>query len=50
MVRPDLIPERYPWFAYRTWQRLFTCDDAVLRRFVPKGVFYNCVLTGTAPR
>lgn len=50
MLRPGLLPERYPWWAYRVWQRLFAFDDAIARRFVPKGGFYNCILTGIAPR
>ncbi|MGH3666253.1 MAG: class I SAM-dependent methyltransferase [Egibacteraceae bacterium] len=49
MLRPGLLPDRYPWCAYRTWQRLFAFDEAVARRVVAKGVFYNCILSGTAP-
>ncbi|MPZ89557.1 MAG: methyltransferase domain-containing protein [Nitriliruptorales bacterium] len=49
MLRPGLLPERYPWWAYRVWQRLFAFDDTIARRFLPKGVFYNCILTGIAP-
>ncbi|CAN5279270.1 class I SAM-dependent methyltransferase [soil metagenome] len=48
MVRPGLLPDRYPWFAYRTWQRLFRLDEA-LAGIVPQGAFYNTILTGTAP-
>jgi len=49
MVRPGVLPDGYPWFAYRTWQRLFAFDEMVAQRFVPKGVFYNCILTATVP-
>lgn len=49
MVGADRLPAGYPWFAYRLWQRLFAFDDAVAARFVPKGAFYNCILTATAP-
>lgn len=49
MLRPGVLPGRYPWFAYAVWRRLFAFDDAVARRVVPKGAFYNCILTGTAP-
>jgi ubiquinone/menaquinone biosynthesis C-methylase UbiE len=48
MLRPGLLPDRYPWFAYRTWQRLFRLDEA-LTAIVPQGAFYNTILTGTAP-
>lgn len=48
MVGLDRLPNGYPWFAYRLWQRLFAFDDAIAARFVPKGLFYNCVLTATA--
>ena len=49
MLRPGLLPDGYPWFAYRTWQRLFAFDEAVARRVVPKGAFYNCLLAASAP-
>lgn len=48
MVGVDRLPARYPWAAYRVWQGLFTFDDAVASRLVPKDVFYNCILTATA--
>ena len=48
LVRPGLLPDAYPWFAYRTWQALFAADE-VARRVVPRDWFYNCILTGTAP-
>jgi len=50
MVRPEIIPARYPWFAYRLWQRLYAFDERVASRFVPKQAFYNCILSATAPR
>ena len=49
MVRADRLPARYPWMVYRTWQRLFAFDELVASRIVPKGAFYNCILTGVAP-
>lgn len=48
MVRPGLLPSRYPWFAYRTWQRLFALDEA-LRPYVPKGLYYNAILSARTP-
>lgn len=49
MVGVQRLPAGYPRAAYRVWQRLFAFDDAVASRFVPKDVFYNCILTATAP-
>lgn len=49
MVRPGVLPQRYPWFAYRTWQRLSAFDEHVARRVVPPGAFYNCVLSARVP-
>ena len=48
MVRPELIPDRYPWIAYRAWQRLFAFDEAVLQGRAPKDLFYNCILSARA--
>ncbi|HWB70674.1 MAG TPA: class I SAM-dependent methyltransferase [Egibacteraceae bacterium] len=50
LVRPGLLPPRWPWYAYRTWRALFALDDRVAARIVPGGVFYNCILSATAPR
>lgn len=50
MVQPGVLPQRYPYVAYRAWRTLFAFDDAVARRFVPKDAFYNCILTATTPR
>jgi ubiquinone/menaquinone biosynthesis C-methylase UbiE len=50
MLKPGILPERYPYVAYRTWQTLFAFDEAVARRFVPKEAFYNCILSATTPR
>jgi SAM-dependent methyltransferase len=49
MVGMDKLPDGYPWFAYRLWRRLFAFDERVASRVVPAGLFYNCILTGTAP-
>jgi ubiquinone/menaquinone biosynthesis C-methylase UbiE len=46
LLRPGLLPPGYPWFAYRTWKALYGLDE-LARHVVPKGWFYNCVLTGT---
>ena len=49
MVGHDRLPSRYPWVVYRTWQRLFAFDERVAARVVPKGAFYNCIVTGIVP-
>ena len=36
-------------FAYRSWQRLSWLDANVLGRVVPRGWFYNALVTGTKP-
>ena len=45
-------PERLGWgwamFAYRSWQRLSAVDRG-LTRVLPRGLFYNVLLTGTRP-
>ncbi|MFC4951197.1 class I SAM-dependent methyltransferase [Pseudonocardia sp. GCM10023141] len=37
-------------FAYRSWQRLSWLDENVLSRVVPRGWFYNALVTGTKAR
>lgn len=49
MVRPGLLPDSYRFAAYRTWQTLFWADEHLLRHVVPRGLFYNCVLSAVAP-
>ncbi len=48
MVRPEVLPARYPLAAYRTWQGLSRLDER-LRLLAPREVFYNAVLTARAP-
>jgi ubiquinone/menaquinone biosynthesis C-methylase UbiE len=48
LLRPGLLPDGYPWFAYRTWRALYAVDE-LARGVVPKDWFYNCILTGRAP-
>lgn len=36
-------------FAYRTWQRLTWLDERVLRRVLPRELFYNVLVTGRKP-
>jgi len=48
MVGVERLSAGYPWFAYRLWRRLFAFDERVASRVVPRRLFYNCILTGTA--
>ena len=36
-------------FAYRTWQRLTWLDERVLRKVLPRELFYNVLITGRKP-
>ncbi len=47
-VRPGLLPDGYPWVAYRTWHALYALDER-LRPLVPRAAFYNAVVTGVVP-
>jgi hypothetical protein len=48
-ARPGLLDERWAWFAYRNWQRLYRFDQRYLYRVVPKRAFYNLLLYGERP-
>jgi ubiquinone/menaquinone biosynthesis C-methylase UbiE len=48
-ARPGLLGERWAWFAYRNWLRLYRFDRDVLYRVVPKRAFYNLLLYGERP-
>ena len=46
-LRPERISDRFRWFSYKAWVRLSALDAAVMTRIVPKGLFYNALVTGT---
>jgi SAM-dependent methyltransferase len=46
-VPPERLGAGWAMFAYRGWQRLSWLDRAVLARVVPRGWFYNALVTGT---
>ena len=46
-VPPDRLGWGWAMFAYRSWQRLSWLDRSVLARVVPRGWFYNALVTGT---
>ncbi|MFL6140269.1 MAG: class I SAM-dependent methyltransferase [Labedaea sp.] len=48
-VPPEKLGLRWKLFAYRSWLRLSWLDEHVLRRMVPRELFYNVLITGTRP-
>lgn len=48
-VAPGRLGWGWAMFAYRGWQRLSWLDAHVLSRVVPRGWFYNALVTGTKP-
>ncbi|MFP5225600.1 MAG: methyltransferase domain-containing protein [Actinomycetota bacterium] len=50
MAKPGLVDARWAFFAYRSWKTLFALDQRVMRRFVPKALFYNLLLHGRKPK
>ncbi len=46
-------PEKLGWnwakFAFGGWKALSWVDENVMKRFVPKGYFYNAMITGVKP-
>lgn len=49
-VPPGRLGLRWAMFAYRTWQRLSWLDQRVLAHVVPRGAFYNVLVTGRKPQ
>lgn len=49
LARPGLLGQRWAWFAYRNYLRLYKLDDLVTRRLVPKPLFYNLLLYAEKP-
>jgi SAM-dependent methyltransferase len=48
-VPPEKLGLSWAMFAYRTWQRLSWFDEHVASRVVPRGLFYNALVTGVKP-
>ncbi|HVL32435.1 MAG TPA: class I SAM-dependent methyltransferase [Actinomycetota bacterium] len=49
LARPGALPEKWPWFAYRNYLRLYWLDNNVTRRILPKPLFYNLLLYAEKP-
>lgn len=50
LARPGLLGETWAWFAYRNYMRLYRLDDLVVRRLVPKPLFYNLLMYAEKPK
>lgn len=48
-VRDGVLGERWAWFAFRNYLRLTALDEQLLRRVVPRGLFYNLILHARKP-
>jgi SAM-dependent methyltransferase len=48
-VPPEKLTVRWRLFAYHLWLRLSALDRKVLARVLPRGLFYNVMITGTKP-
>jgi ubiquinone/menaquinone biosynthesis C-methylase UbiE len=49
MTAPGILGDRWPWFAYHTYIRLYRFDHLVMRRLVPKPLFYNLLFSARKP-
>jgi ubiquinone/menaquinone biosynthesis C-methylase UbiE len=50
LARPGLLGEKWAWFAYRNYMRLYKLDNLVTRRVLPKPLFYNLLLYAEKPK
>jgi ubiquinone/menaquinone biosynthesis C-methylase UbiE len=48
-VNPERLGWRWARTAYRSWQVLARLDATVMTRIVPRGLFYNALVTGVKP-
>ncbi|HEX9694801.1 MAG TPA: methyltransferase domain-containing protein [Actinomycetota bacterium] len=49
MVRPEFLGASWPFFAYHSYIALYRLDEWIVRRIVPKPLFYNVLLSATKP-
>lgn len=49
LARPGLLNDRWAWFAYRNYMRLYRFDNLITRRVLPKSMFYNLLLYAEKP-
>ncbi len=44
MVAPEKLGKNWPWFAYRSYMAWYRVDEVLMRRIIPKPLFYNILL------
>lgn len=49
MVRPEVLGKNWPFWAYHAYMATYRLDELVIRRLVPKPLFYNVLLSATKP-
>ena len=49
LAAPGLLSEKWAWWAYRNYLRLYRFDDAFTRHLVPSPLFYNLLLYAEKP-
>ncbi|HEX9775403.1 MAG TPA: class I SAM-dependent methyltransferase [Actinomycetota bacterium] len=49
MAKPGLLPRQWPYFAYSSYISLYRLDNVLVRRLVPRDLFYNLLLYGEKP-
>ncbi|MGH2830827.1 MAG: class I SAM-dependent methyltransferase [Actinomycetota bacterium] len=49
MVRPEVLGASWPYYAYNSYMALYRLDEMLVRRIVPKALFYNVLLGATKP-
>ena len=50
LARPGLLGDKWAWFAYRNYMRLYRLDNLVTRRILPKPLFYNLLMYAEKPK
>jgi hypothetical protein len=50
LAKPGMLGEKWAWFAYRNYMRLYRLDNLITRRVLPKELFYNLLLYAEKPK
>ncbi|GGC51798.1 methyltransferase domain-containing protein [Hoyosella rhizosphaerae] len=48
-VPPEKLSLQWRLFSYQAWKKLSWLDETVMRRIIPRGFFYNAIITGVKP-
>ena len=49
LAAPGVLNDKWAWFAYRNYMRLYKFDNTITRRVLPKSLFYNLLLYAEKP-